>query len=53
MATIKEKIKEAKNKKLGGLIAEEVMLKMEADEKEKKRKSNIHLKALKYQQIEY
>ncbi len=33
-----EKIKKAKNKKLGALSAEEVKLKMEADEKKKKKK---------------
>lgn len=38
VVAIKEKIKEAKNKKLGGLIAEEVTLKMEADETKKEEK---------------
>uniref|UniRef100_A0A8C0Q2U1 KRR1 small subunit processome component n=1 Tax=Canis lupus familiaris TaxID=9615 RepID=A0A8C0Q2U1_CANLF len=38
VAAIKEKIKKAKNKKLGALSAEEVKLKMEADEKKKKKK---------------
>ncbi|XP_008588632.1 PREDICTED: KRR1 small subunit processome component homolog isoform X2 [Galeopterus variegatus] len=38
VATIKEKVKKAKNKKLGALTAEEVKLKMEADEKKKKKK---------------
>ncbi|EPQ18878.1 KRR1 small subunit processome component like protein [Myotis brandtii] len=36
VAAIKEKVKKAKNKKLGALTAEEVKLKMEADEKKKK-----------------
>uniref|UniRef100_F6SPC9 KRR1 small subunit processome component n=1 Tax=Equus caballus TaxID=9796 RepID=F6SPC9_HORSE len=38
VAAIKEKVKKAKNKKLGALTAEEVKLKMEADEKKKKKK---------------
>uniref|UniRef100_A0A8C5LFI0 KRR1 small subunit processome component n=1 Tax=Jaculus jaculus TaxID=51337 RepID=A0A8C5LFI0_JACJA len=38
VAAIKEKVKKAKGKKLGALTAEEVKLKMEADEKKKKRK---------------
>ncbi|XP_021114176.1 KRR1 small subunit processome component homolog isoform X2 [Heterocephalus glaber] len=38
VATIKEKVKKAKNKKLGALTAEEVKLKLEADEKQKKKK---------------
>ncbi|XP_024432156.2 KRR1 small subunit processome component homolog isoform X2 [Desmodus rotundus] len=38
VAAIKEKVKKAKNKKLGALTAEEVQLKMEADEKQKKKK---------------
>uniref|UniRef100_A0A7N5KF28 KRR1 small subunit processome component n=1 Tax=Ailuropoda melanoleuca TaxID=9646 RepID=A0A7N5KF28_AILME len=38
VAAIKEKVKKAKNKKLGALSAEEVKLKMEADEKKKKKK---------------
>ncbi|XP_012503815.1 PREDICTED: KRR1 small subunit processome component homolog [Propithecus coquereli] len=38
VATIKEKVKKAKNKKLGALTAEEVKLKMESDEKKKKTK---------------
>ncbi|XP_073070983.1 KRR1 small subunit processome component homolog isoform X2 [Manis javanica] len=38
VATIKEKVKKAKNKKLGALTTEEVKLKMEADEKKKKKK---------------
>ncbi|KAF6119369.1 KRR1 small subunit processome component-like protein [Phyllostomus discolor] len=38
VAVIKEKVKKAKNKKLGALTAEEVKLKMEADEKKKKKK---------------
>lgn len=38
VATIKEKVKKAKTKKLGALTAEEVKLKMEADEKKQKRK---------------
>ncbi|MBZ3874915.1 KRR1 small subunit processome component-like protein [Sciurus carolinensis] len=37
VAAIKEKVKKAKNKKLGALRAEEVKLKMEADEKKKKK----------------
>lgn len=37
VATIKEKVKKAKSKKLGALTAEEVKLKMEADEKEEKK----------------
>ncbi|XP_011836757.1 PREDICTED: KRR1 small subunit processome component homolog isoform X2 [Mandrillus leucophaeus] len=38
VASIKEKVKKAKNKKLGALTAEEIALKMEADEKKKKKK---------------
>ncbi|XP_047596503.1 KRR1 small subunit processome component homolog isoform X2 [Lutra lutra] len=38
VAAIKEKVKKAKNKKLGALSAEEVKLKLEADEKKKKKK---------------
>uniref|UniRef100_A0A8C8ZBI0 KRR1 small subunit processome component n=1 Tax=Prolemur simus TaxID=1328070 RepID=A0A8C8ZBI0_PROSS len=38
VATIKEKVKKAKSKKLGALTAEEVKLKMEADGKKKKTK---------------
>nr|XP_055183990.1 KRR1 small subunit processome component homolog isoform X1 [Nyctereutes procyonoides] len=38
VAAIKEKVKKAKNKKLGALSGEEVKLKMEADEKRKKKK---------------
>lgn len=38
VAALKEKVKKAKNKKLGALTAEEVKLKMEADEKKKKKK---------------
>ncbi|CAO2581646.1 KRR1 small subunit processome component homolog, partial [Lemmus lemmus] len=38
VAAIKEKVKKAKTKKLGALTAEEVKLKMEADEKKQKRK---------------
>uniref|UniRef100_A0ABI7WVX5 KRR-R motif-containing protein 1 n=1 Tax=Felis catus TaxID=9685 RepID=A0ABI7WVX5_FELCA len=38
VAAIKEKVKKAKNKKLGALSAEEVKLKMETDEKKKKKK---------------
>ncbi|XP_031205525.1 KRR1 small subunit processome component homolog isoform X2 [Mastomys coucha] len=38
VAAIKEKVKKAKAKKLGALTAEEVKLKMEADEKKQKRK---------------
>ncbi|XP_032972056.1 KRR1 small subunit processome component homolog isoform X2 [Rhinolophus ferrumequinum] len=38
VAAIKEKVKKAKNKKLGALTAEEVKLKMEVDEKKKKKK---------------
>ncbi|XP_004404882.1 PREDICTED: KRR1 small subunit processome component homolog isoform X2 [Odobenus rosmarus divergens] len=41
VAAIKEKVKKAKNKKLGALSAEEVKLKMEADEKKRRKKSNI------------
>uniref|UniRef100_A0A8C0W4X0 KRR1 small subunit processome component n=1 Tax=Castor canadensis TaxID=51338 RepID=A0A8C0W4X0_CASCN len=37
VAAIKEKVKKAKIKKLGALTAEEVKLKMEADEKKKKK----------------
>ncbi|KAK1340903.1 hypothetical protein QTO34_017300 [Cnephaeus nilssonii] len=44
MAAIKEKVKKAKIKKLGALTAEEVKLKIEADEK--KRKKNKETKAL-------
>ncbi|XP_059881256.1 KRR1 small subunit processome component homolog isoform X3 [Delphinus delphis] len=38
VAAIKEKVKKAKSKKLGALTAEEVKLKMAADEKKKKKK---------------
>uniref|UniRef100_A0A8C6QRT6 KRR1 small subunit processome component n=1 Tax=Nannospalax galili TaxID=1026970 RepID=A0A8C6QRT6_NANGA len=38
VASIKEKVKKAKVKKLGALTADELKLKMEADEKKKKRK---------------
>uniref|UniRef100_A0A8C2LPI0 KRR1 small subunit processome component n=1 Tax=Cricetulus griseus TaxID=10029 RepID=A0A8C2LPI0_CRIGR len=38
VVAIKEKVKKAKTKKLGALTAEEVKLKMEADEKKQKRK---------------
>uniref|UniRef100_A0A8C8TYX7 KRR1 small subunit processome component n=1 Tax=Peromyscus maniculatus bairdii TaxID=230844 RepID=A0A8C8TYX7_PERMB len=38
VAALKEKVKKAKAKKLGALTAEEVKLKMEADEKKQKRK---------------
>ena len=38
VAALKEKVKKAKNKKLGALTAEEVKLKMETDEKKKKKK---------------
>ena len=38
VAALKEKVKKAKNKKLGALTAEEVKLKMEADEKKKEEK---------------
>ncbi|KAM9210786.1 LOW QUALITY PROTEIN: KRR1 small subunit processome component homolog [Dugong dugon] len=38
VAAIKEKIKKAKNKKLGALTAEELKLKVEANEKKKKKK---------------
>ncbi|XP_010336746.2 KRR1 small subunit processome component homolog isoform X2 [Saimiri boliviensis] len=38
VASIKEKVKKAKNKKLGALTAEEIALKMEADEKKRKKK---------------
>ncbi|KAL4701086.1 hypothetical protein H8959_015090 [Pygathrix nigripes] len=38
VASIKEKVKKAKNKKLGALTAEEIALKVEADEKKKKKK---------------
>lgn len=46
VASIKEKVKKAKNKKLGALTAEEIALKMEADEKKKKKKSKIYPKLL-------
>ena len=42
VAAIKVKIKKAENKKRGALTAEEVKLKMEADEKKKMEKSNMH-----------
>uniref|UniRef100_A0A2K5D542 KRR1 small subunit processome component n=1 Tax=Aotus nancymaae TaxID=37293 RepID=A0A2K5D542_AOTNA len=38
VASIKEKVKKAKNKKLGALTAEEIALKMESDEKKRKKK---------------
>ncbi|XP_043823983.1 KRR1 small subunit processome component homolog [Dromiciops gliroides] len=38
IAALKEKVKKAKKKKLGALTAEEVKLKMEADEKKQKKK---------------
>ncbi|XP_074082278.1 LOW QUALITY PROTEIN: KRR1 small subunit processome component homolog [Macrotis lagotis] len=38
IAALKEKVKKAKKKKLGALTAEEVKLKMEADEKRQKKK---------------
>ena len=38
VSALKEKVTKAKNKKLGALTAEEVKLKMEADEKKKEEK---------------
>ncbi|EQB78891.1 hypothetical protein CB1_001443010 [Camelus ferus] len=38
VAALKEKVKKAKSKKLGALTADEVKLKMEADEKKKKKR---------------
>ena len=44
VAALKEKVKKAKNKKLGALTAEEVKLKMESDEKKRKSNTNSELK---------
>lgn len=38
VVSIKEKVKKVKNKKLGVFIVEEIVFKMEVDEKKKKKK---------------